>query len=232
MTSLSKIIKRLIDVFVALFGLGILLPLLLLAAVLIRINLGSPVFFIQTRPGLNDYPFKLIKFRSMLPVNDDNKAYVNENNRLTRFGKILRATSIDELPTLWNVLRGDMSLVGPRPLLLEYLPLYNNQQKRRHLVRPGITGSAQVSGRNALSWEEKFNLDVSYVQNQSLVLDMKILALTVWKVLNRDGIESPTDGITKPFTGTDSVVDDSDTVESRLQEIDDLTFKSDRSTFK
>ena len=181
-------LKRIFDVLAALGGLLLLAPVLLIVALLIRVNLGSPVLFRQTRPGLHGKPFEMIKFRSMLDAYDDDGQPLPNEQRLTRFGKLLRSTSLDELPELWNVLKGDMSLVGPRPLLVEYLPLYNEHQARRHEMRPGVTGWAQVNGRNAISWEQKFDYDVWYVDNHSLLLDLKILLLTVKKVFVREGI--------------------------------------------
>lgn len=194
--------KRLFDFVVALSALIVLgLPLLLLA-VLIRCKLGNPVIFRQTRPGLRGQPFEMVKFRTMTDVRGSDGALLPDADRLTPFGRFLRETSLDELPELWNVLKGDMSLVGPRPLLLEYLPLYTPEQSRRHEVRPGVTGWAQVNGRNAISWEEKFELDVWYVDHQSLWLDVKILWLTVKKVLVRDGISAAGEATMGKFTGS------------------------------
>jgi lipopolysaccharide/colanic/teichoic acid biosynthesis glycosyltransferase len=193
--------KRLLDFTAALLGLILLALPLLVLVVLIRRKLGSPVFFRQTRPGLRGQPFKMIKFRTMTDARGLDGAVLPDVERLTPFGRFLRATSLDELPELWNVLKGDMSLVGPRPLLMEYLPLYSSEQARRHEVRPGITGWAQVNGRNAISWEEKFALDVWYVDNQSLWLDLKILWLTVKKVLVRDGISAAGEATMGKFTG-------------------------------
>lgn len=181
-------IKRLFDISSSITLLLLLLPIFLTVSILINRKLGSPIFFHQKRPGLHRDPFKMIKFRTMLDVEDKNGKPLPDEQRLTPFGNLLRSTSLDELPELWNVLKGDMSLVGPRPLLMEYLPLYNEKQLRRHEVRPGITGWAQINGRNALSWDERFDLDVWYVDNQSFLLDLKILVLTVKKVLIRDGI--------------------------------------------
>jgi len=175
-------IKRLFDLIVASFALFLLSPALALIALLVRINLGSPVLFHQSRPGLHGKTFKIFKFRSMLDVVNYHGNPLPDEARLTRFGKFMRATSLDEQPELWNVIKGEMSLVGPRPLLMEYLPLYNKEQFRRHHVRPGITGWAQINGRNAISWEEKFTLDIWYVDNQSFWLDIKILFLTMKKV--------------------------------------------------
>lgn len=180
--------KRLFDIILAGAALVLLLPLILVCALVVRSILGSPAFFRQTRPGQHGKPFQMIKFRTMLDANDKHGNPLPDDQRLTRFGAFLRATSLDELPELWNVLKGDMSLVGPRPLLMEYLPLYSAEQMRRHDVRPGITGWAQVNGRNALRWDEKFRLDVWYVDHQSFWLDLKILLLTVKKVFVREGI--------------------------------------------
>jgi lipopolysaccharide/colanic/teichoic acid biosynthesis glycosyltransferase len=194
--------KRLFDCFAALLGLAVLALPLLLLALLIRRKLGSPVLFRQVRPGLHGQPFEMVKFRTMTDARGADGALLPDALRLTPFGQFLRANSLDELPELWNVLKGDMSLVGPRPLLMEYLPLYTPQQYRRHEVRPGITGWAQVNGRNAISWEEKFALDVWYVENQSLWLDVKILWLTVKKVLVKDGISAAGEATTAKFTGS------------------------------
>jgi sugar transferase EpsL len=180
--------KRIFDLVVILSGLMLLLPLVILIAVLVRLKLGSPIFFKQSRPGLNEQIFNMYKFRTMTNECDKNGALKPDSLRLTKFGQFLRSTSLDELPSFWCVLKGDMSLVGPRPLLIEYLPLYSKKQSRRHEVKPGITGWAQVNGRNAISWDEKFDLDVWYVDNQSIWLDIKILWLTVKKVIMRDGI--------------------------------------------
>ena len=196
--------KRLLDFIAALLGLiALALPLLLLMA-LIRRKLGSPVFFTQVRPGMHGKPFKMVKFRSMLSERSTDGELLPDAVRLTPFGRFLRSTSLDELPELWNVLKGDMSLVGPRPLLMEYLPLYSPEQARRHEVRPGITGWAQVNGRNAISWEDKFKLDVWYVDHCSLWLDIKILWLTVKKVLVREGISAAGEATMGKFTGSKS----------------------------
>ena len=166
---------------------------------MVRFKFGSPVLFKQPRPGLNEKVFNMIKFRSMTMENDTSGILLSDSNRLTRFGEFLRSTSLDELPSLWVVLKGEMSLVGPRPLLVEYLPLYSKKQSRRHEVKPGITGWAQVNGRNAISWDKKFDLDVWYVDNQSIWLDIKILFLTVKKVIMRDGISAKDDATMPPF---------------------------------
>lgn len=190
-------LKRGFDIAVSLVVLSLLWPVVLLVAILVRCFLGSPVLFVQPRPGLNGEVFNMMKFRTML------EGEGSDEERLTSFGKFLRATSMDELPGLLNVLKGDMSLVGPRPLLVEYLPLYSDEQKRRHDVRPGITGWAQVNGRNALDWPERFKLDVWYVDNQSLLLDLKILFLTVKKVLVREGVSADGHVTMEPFKGND-----------------------------
>ena len=181
-------IKRIFDITLTLIGALFLFPVFLLTALMVKIKLGAPLFFKQVRPGLNGNLFNMYKFRSMTNECDKDGNLLIDEVRLTKFGKFLRSTSLDELPGLWNVLKGDMSLVGPRPLLVEYLPLYSEKQSRRHEVRPGITGWAQVNGRNAISWDEKFELDVWYVDNQSIWLDIKILWLTVQKVISRDGV--------------------------------------------
>ena len=197
-------VKRFFDIVASLTALVLLSPVLLIVALLVRRKLGTPIFFRQTRPGLHGKPFEMIKFRSMLDAYDDNGQPLPNEQRLTRFGKLLRSTSLDELPELWNVLKGDMSLVGPRPLLMEYLPLYSKHQARRHEVRPGVTGWAQVNGRNAISWEEKFDYDVWYVDHQTFWLDVKILLLTVKKVFVREGISS-SENVTMPkFRGSDN----------------------------
>jgi lipopolysaccharide/colanic/teichoic acid biosynthesis glycosyltransferase len=193
--------KRLFDLLASAFGLLILAVPLAVLAWLVRRKLGSPVFFSQVRPGLHGKPFLMVKFRTMTNERDANGALLPDAQRLTAFGRFLRASSLDELPELWNVLRGEMSLVGPRPLLMEYLPLYSPEQFRRHEVRPGITGWAQVNGRNAISWEDKFKLDVWYVDNSSLLLDIKILWLTVKKVLVRDGISAAGEATMRKFQG-------------------------------
>lgn len=195
-------LKRLLDFFATLFGLLLLSPFLLVVCILVRLFLGPPVFFKQSRPGLSGKPFIMLKFRTMTDDRDDSGELLPDSERLPAFGRFLRATSLDELPELWNVLKGDMSLVGPRPLLMDYLPLYSKRQYRRHDVRPGITGWAQVNGRNAISWEEKFELDVWYVDNQSLWLDIKILWWTVKKVLVRDGISGEGEATMSKFTGS------------------------------
>lgn len=198
--SFNLFLKRVIDIFVALTGLIILSPVLVLVALLVLIFLGRPVLFRQQRPGLMSKPFEIIKFRTMVTQNASGKP-LSDTDRLTRFGRFLRSSSLDELPELWNVLTGDMSLVGPRPLLMEYLPLYSKEQARRHEVRPGITGWAQINGRNAISWEEKFLLDVWYVDNQTIWLDIKILLLSIKKVVIRENISAKGDVTMYKFTG-------------------------------
>ncbi|WP_287962131.1 sugar transferase [Alcanivorax sp.] len=194
-------IKRLMDIIGAICGLLVLGPVILLLAVLVRVKLGSPVLFRQARPGMAGSAFEMAKFRTMTDAKDASGELLPDADRLTGFGQFLRSSSLDELPELWNVLKGDMSLVGPRPLLMEYLPLYSERQARRHEVRPGITGWAQVNGRNALSWDEKFELDVWYVENRTLWLDIKILFLTVWRVLKKDGIAHDGEVTMKRFKG-------------------------------
>jgi len=181
-------IKLTIDILVSLLGLTILSPFLSLIGMMMFLTVGSPIIFKQLRPGLHGKPFTFYKFRTMTEEKDLDDELLSDEARLTKFGRLLRKTSIDELPSLWNVIKGDMSLVGPRPLLMEYLPLYSKEQARRHEVKPGITGWAQVNGRNALSWEEKFKLDVWYVDNHSFWLNLKILFITIWKVLKREEI--------------------------------------------
>jgi len=196
--------KRLFDVVASVMGLLLLLPIIAIVAWKVRIKLGSPVLFRQVRPGLNGKPFEMVKFRTMKDAVDVQGNPLPDSERLTSFGAFLRSASLDELPELWNVLKGDMSLVGPRPLLMEYLPLYSPEQYRRHEVRPGVTGWAQVNGRNALSWEEKFKLDVWYVDNRSFWLDLKILFLTIKKVFIREGISGEGEATMSKFTGSKS----------------------------
>ena len=193
--------KRFIDILGATCGLLLLLPVFVIVSYKIQRALGSPVLFRQTRPGLNGKPFQLIKFRTMHDKTDAGGQLLPDGERLTKLGLFLRASSIDELPELWNVLKGDMSLVGPRPLLMEYLPLYSTEQARRHEIRPGVTGWAQVNGRNAISWDEKLALDVWYVNNRSLWLDMKIIWLTILKVIKREGISAAGEATMSKFTG-------------------------------
>ena len=194
--------KRLFDVVASACALLLLALPLLVVIWMVRRKLGSPVFFTQMRPGLQGQPFLMVKFRTMTDARGPDGALLPDADRLTPFGRFLRATSLDELPELWNVLKGDMSLVGPRPLLMEYLPLYSPEQARRHAVRPGVTGWAQVNGRNSLSWDDKFKLDVWYVDHRSLWLDLKILWLTVRKVLVREGISAAGEATMGKFTGS------------------------------
>ena len=194
-------IKRVFDLFLVLLSLPLILPIYLLLMLLVLAKFSFPILFKQSRPGLQGKIFKIYKFRSMTSELDKEGILLPDKLRLTKFGKLLRSTSLDELPSLWNVLKGDMSLVGPRPLLEEYLPLYSTKQARRHEVKPGITGWAQVNGRNAISWDEKFKLDVWYVDNQSIWLDIKILWLTAKKVLVRDGITARGDATMPIFRG-------------------------------
>lgn len=194
--------KRFFDITIVVLSSIISVPLALLVASLVRVNLGSPVIFTQVRPGKNAKPFKMHKFRTMRDALDAEGNPLPDDQRLTEFGRFLRSTSLDELPELWNVLRGEMSIVGPRPLLMEYLPLYSQEQHRRHEVRPGITGWAQVNGRNAISWEEKFELDVWYVDNRNLWLDLKIIWLTFLKVLGREGISAKGEATITKFKGS------------------------------
>lgn len=195
-------LKRFFDIIASAIALILLSPIITIVAWQISRKLGSPVLFRQTRPGLNGKPFTMIKFRTMRDAVDKNGSPLPDAERMTPFGNFLRSTSLDELPELWNVFKGDMSLVGPRPLLTEYLPLYSNEQARRHEVRPGVTGWAQINGRNAISWEEKFKLDVWYVDNHSFWLDLKILFLTVKKVFIRDGISAAGEATMSKFTGS------------------------------
>lgn len=197
-----KYIKRLLDFILSLFAIIILSPVLLIVALLVRIKLGSPVIFKQKRPGLNEKIFTLYKFRTMTDAKDEHGNLLPDEIRLTKFGKLLRSTSLDELPELFNILKGDMSIVGPRPLLVRYLPLYNEHQKHRHDVRPGFTGYAQCNGRNAISWEEKFDLDVYYTKNLTLFMDIKIIIKTIKVVLFREGISSETSVTMEEFRGS------------------------------
>jgi len=194
-------IKRGLDILISVICLIVLLPVMFVVAFFVYWKLGAPVFFSQVRPGLNGEVFKIVKFRSMKSAADVNGYESTDEQRLSRFGVNLRASSLDELPELWNVLKGDMSIVGPRPLLVEYLPLYSAEQNRRHDVKPGITGWAQVNGRNGISWEEKFKLDVWYVDHQSFWLDIKILLMTVKKVFAREGISEHGQATAQKFKG-------------------------------
>lgn len=195
--------KRLVDILGSGLGLLLLSPVFLVVALLVRQKHGSPILFTQVRPGIGGKPFKMMKFRTMTDARDVNGELLPDDVRLTKFGSFLRSTSLDELPELINAFKGDMSLVGPRPLLMDYLPLYSERQARRHEVRPGITGWAQINGRNALSWEKKFELDVWYVENRSLWLDTKILLKTVLKVVRRDGISHGDEATMPKFTGNE-----------------------------
>jgi len=198
----QRYLKRPMDFILSLIALIILSPVFLVVALLVRINLGSPVIFKQQRPGLNEKIFTMYKFRTMTDERDENGELLPDAVRLTKFGKFLRSTSLDELPELFNILKGDMSIVGPRPLLVQYLPLYNEHQRRRHEVRPGLTGLAQVNGRNAISWEEKFDLDVEYVDNVTFINDWKIIFSTLKKVVLREGINSETAATMEFFEGS------------------------------
>lgn len=198
----SRYGKRVIDLSLATLALIILSPLLLLLSTLVRLKLGSPVLFRQKRPGLQGRPFIIFKFRTMTDLRDQNGNLFPDEERLPFFGRLLRSTSLDELPELFNVIKGDMSLVGPRPLLMQYLDRYTPEQARRHEAKPGITGWAQVNGRNVITWEDKFKLDVWYVDNQSFWLDLKIIALTVWKILKREGISQPGQATAEEFKGS------------------------------
>ena len=195
-------LKRIIDITIASTALILLSPVYFIVAHKVKKNLGSPVLFRQVRPGLHGKPFEMFKFRTMKDALDAEGNPLPDSERLTPFGKMLRATSLDEMPELWNVIKGDMSIVGPRPLLMEYLPLYNEEQAKRHNVRPGITGYAQVNGRNAISWEKKFELDTWYVENQSLWLDFKIMFKTIKKVIAKDDISAEGEATMSKFTGT------------------------------
>ena len=197
-------LKRLLDIVIASIALVLLSPLYFYVAYKVKKNLGSPVLFRQVRPGLHGKPFEMIKFRTMKDALDEQGNPLPDSERLTPFGKMLRSTSLDEMPELWNVIKGDMSVVGPRPLLMEYLPLYNKEQAKRHDVRPGMTGYAQVNGRNAISWEQKFKLDTWYVENRSLWLDFKIMLQTVKKVIAKDDISEAGEVTMTKFTGSKS----------------------------
>lgn len=201
-------LKRLLDIIIATIALILLSPLYVVVAYKVKKNLGSPILFRQVRPGLHGKSFEMIKFRTMKDAVDTDGNPLPDSKRLTSFGKMLRATSLDEMPELWNVIKGDMSIVGPRPLLMEYLPLYNQEQAKRHNVRPGMTGYAQVNGRNAISWEEKFKLDTWYVENQSIWLDFKIMFKTVDKVLAKDDISAEGEATMTKFTGTSDTKND------------------------
>ncbi|MED2865877.1 sugar transferase [Bacillus thuringiensis] len=198
----GRFIKRPMDFILSLIAIIMLSPVFLIVAFLVKTRLGSPVLFKQERPGLNGTIFKMYKFRTMTDEKNENGELLPDSVRLTKFGEFLRSTSFDELPGLFNIFKGDMSIIGPRPLLVQYLPLYNEHQKRRHEVRPGLSGVAQVNGRNAISWEEKFNYDVEYVENVSFIGDWKIILLTIKKVFVREGINSQTAATMEPFKGS------------------------------
>lgn len=195
--------KRLLDIILSLGALIVLSPVFLTVYFLVKLKLGSPVLFVQERPGKDERIFRMYKFRSMTDARDNKGNHLGDEVRLTKFGKMLRSTSLDELPELWNILIGDMSIVGPRPLLVQYLPLYNDEQRQRHHVRPGLTGLAQVMGRNSLSWEEKFDLDIKYVKEISFLNDAKIIYMTILAVFKRDGISSVDSVTMEPFMGNE-----------------------------
>ena len=200
-------LKRQMDFILSLLAIIVLSPLLMVVAILVRLKLGSPVLFKQIRPGLNEKIFTMYKFRSMTDAIDENGELLPDSVRLTKFGRLLRSTSVDELPELFNILKGNMSIVGPRPLLVQYLGIYNEHQKRRHEVRPGLSGLAQVNGRNAISWEEKFNLDVEYVDNVTFIGDWKIIFLTIKKVFIKEGISSDSSATMEAFRGSKKAED-------------------------
>ncbi|RJV24905.1 sugar transferase [Coprococcus sp. AF18-48] len=204
----EKYVKRPQDLLCALVALIVLSPVLLITAFLVRVKLGSPVIFKQKRPGLNGKIFTLYKFRTMIDARDKDGNLLPDEVRLTKFGKLLRSTSLDELPELLNILFGDIAVIGPRPLLVEYLPRYNEEQRRRHEVRPGLSGLAQVNGRNAISWEDKFRYDVEYVDHVTFLGDWKIIFQTIWNVLKRDGISSETSATMEVFMGTEEKVEE------------------------
>ncbi|WP_113867408.1 sugar transferase [Paraliobacillus ryukyuensis] len=199
----SRFLKRSMDLMLSFMAIFVLSPVLIIVAILVRFKLGSPVLFKQKRPGLNEKIFTMYKFRTMTDEKDENGELLSDSIRLTKFGRILRSTSLDELPELFNILKGDMSIVGPRPLLVQYLKLYNAHQKRRHEVRPGLSGHAQINGRNAISWEDKFDLDVEYVDNVSFLGDWKIILVTVKKVFVKEGINSDTSVTIEEFKGSE-----------------------------
>lgn len=202
----QKYIKRLMDIVLSILAIVVFSPVLLIVALMVRIKLGSPVLFCQERPGLNERVFKLYKFRSMIDMRDGSGVLLIDSERLTRFGRLLRATSLDELPELFNILKGDMSVVGPRPLLVKYLSLYSDNHKRRHEVRPGLSGLAQISGRNAVLWEDRLNLDVVYVDNISFIGDLKIILITFMKVILKKGISSASCVTMEEFKGSNQKV--------------------------
>lgn len=201
----EKHFKRLLDIILSGVALIILSPILLIVAIMVRIKLGSPVIFKQDRPGKNEEIFKMYKFRSMTDEKDDEGNLLPDEERLPKFGKTLRSTSLDELPELWNIFRGDMSIVGPRPLLVQYIPLYNDYQKQRHQTRPGLTGLAQINGRNTITWDEKFALDVKYTENVTFINDMKIIFNTILTVFKQKDISSDTSVTMEPFKGNDEI---------------------------
>ena len=194
--------KKMLDFLLSFLLSIILLPILIFISILIYFSMGSPIIFAQKRPGLKGNPFTFYKFRTMLDEKDSVGKYISEKHRITRLGRILRRLSLDELPSIFNVLKGDMSFIGPRPLLMEYLPLYSKKQFSRHNIKPGITGWAQINGRNSISWEEKFEFDVWYVKNQSVLLDLKIFFLTIWKVVKKEGIDNSKNSTMPPFLGS------------------------------
>ncbi|SFN58116.1 sugar transferase [Proteiniclasticum ruminis] len=203
----KRFLKRPMDFILSLMAIIVLSPVLIFVVVLVKVKLGSPVLFKQKRPGLNEKIFTMYKFRTMTDEKDENGDLLPDSVRLKKFGRILRSTSLDELPELFNILKGDMSIVGPRPLLIQYLELYNEHQRRRHEVRPGLSGHAQVNGRNAISWEDKFNLDVDYVDNVSFMSDWKIIFLTIIKVFVKEGINSETSVTMEAFRGSQRMED-------------------------
>lgn len=200
----QRFFKRFLDIVLSFLAIIILSPVMIIVAIMVRIKLGSPVLFKQARPGKDEKIINLLKFRSMTDAKDEQGNLLSDDVRLTSFGKTLRSTSLDELPSLFNILKGDLSIVGPRPLLVSYLPLYNETQKQRHLVRPGLTGLAQVNGRNAITWEKRFNYDIEYVNNITFLNDFKILLKTIKKVFVREGINSSDSVTMKPFEGNNS----------------------------
>lgn len=199
----KKYLKRLVDFILALFAIVVLSPVIIIVALLVRNKLGSPIFFRQDRPGLNEKIFTMYKFRTMTDKKDENGSLMSDDIRLTKFGRLLRTTSLDELPELFNILKGDMSIIGPRPLLIEYLLLYNEEQRERHSVRPGLSGLAQVCGRNTITWKRKFEYDIEYIHNISFINDWKLIFKTISKVLNREGISSDTNVTMEAFKGND-----------------------------
>lgn len=203
----SIYIKRLLDILLSLIAIVLLLPVFIVVAILVRFKLGSPILFKQERPGKDEKIFNMFKFRTMTDQKDSEGNLLGDHIRLTKFGKLLRSTSLDELPELFNILKGDMSIVGPRPLLVKYLPLYNSTQKKRHMVRPGLTGLAQINGRNAITWKKKFEYDVEYVTNISFLLDAKIIFKTIQKVFVREGISADGSVTIKEFTGKEETIE-------------------------